>query len=136
MLVGRGAACALAGASRVVSMSLFMQRPAPSATGLRVRFRGQAQHADQHLAGLRQATRGGDPEVLPAGMVLARALSHAAELVHGSDAMISAVQGASGLSPCSGRSIQLNCDSLNARTDPRQLFPRESFRRRRRDRMR
>ena len=32
--------------------------------------------------GLRPAARGGDPQVLPAGVVLARALSHAAQLVH------------------------------------------------------
>ena len=54
---------------------------------------------------LRQAPRHGDPQVLPAGVVLARALPHAAQFVHrhggddrGSDVRGEGVPGGDGIS--------------------------------------
>ena len=81
VLVGRGSACALARTAGLLSR--FCVRHGQRQEGVvrtGVSRAGAACRAAS--GGLRPAARGRDPQVLPAGVVLARALSHAAQLVH------------------------------------------------------
>ena len=103
VLVGRGVACALAG-RRAAFMCLFTLRPAPSATGLSA-FPAQAEHADQHLAAVRQAPRGRYPQFYQQEWC-SRGLYHMLlNSCMGTDAMV--------LGPCRAR---LDCHRARRRT--------------------
>ncbi len=82
VLVGRGAACA-SGLSTGM-LSYFCVRHVEGET--RLVYAGVSQTGAQRgagVGGIRQAARRGDSQVLSAGVVLARALSHAAEFGDG-----------------------------------------------------
>ena len=81
VLVGRGSACALAGTAGMLSH--FCVRHGQRQEGLvRAGFPPAGAAGGAASGGLRPAARGGHSQVLSAGVVLARALPHAAELVH------------------------------------------------------
>ena len=80
VLVGRGSACALAG--KPGCFHVFVYATAERQERLVcacISGAGAARRAGS--GGIRQAPRGGDSQVLPAGVVLARPLPHAAQLL-------------------------------------------------------
>ena len=82
VLVGRGAACALACQPGCFHIFVYATLKAKRDWFTQA-FPKQAQNAEQALGSLRQAARCGDSQVLSAGMVRARALPYAAELGDG-----------------------------------------------------
>ena len=81
VLVGRGAACVLAGKPGCFHIFVYATASAKKDWFAHA-FPEPGAGGGAKTGGVRPAARGGDPQVLPAGMVLARALSHAAEFLH------------------------------------------------------
>jgi hypothetical protein len=69
VLVGRGAACALAGQPGCFHVFVYATAKAKREWFMQA-FPSKAQQADQLLAAFDKRRAGGDPQVLPAGMVL------------------------------------------------------------------
>ena len=82
VLVGRGAACALAGQPGCFHVFVYATASAKR-DWFSQTFPAAGATCGPASGSFRQAARGGDPQVLSAGVVRAGALPHAAELVHG-----------------------------------------------------
>lgn len=104
VLVGRGAACALAGKPGCFHVFVYATASAKREWFMRA-FPSQAQHADQHLAAF-DKRRAAVIRKFYQQEWCARGLYHMLlNSCMGTDAMITAVQGATGLYPCPQESV-------------------------------